>query len=71
MKKNVRTEDITLVTMNVWFGLDGRGLVKFGEYESGKIRAARFQNKTRCQILISDYLSLEFHKPRFDTIFVT
>ncbi len=46
MKKNVPTEDITLVTMNVWFGLDGRGLVKFGEYEPGKIRSARFQNLT-------------------------
>ena len=46
MKKNVRTEDITLVNMNVWFGLDCRGIVKFGEYEPGNVRAARFQNLT-------------------------
>jgi len=46
LKKNVRTEDITLVNMNVWFGLDCRGIVKFGEYEPSKIRAARFQDLT-------------------------
>jgi endonuclease/exonuclease/phosphatase family metal-dependent hydrolase len=47
MESNIRTEDITLVNMNVWFGLDCRGIFKFGEYEPGKIRAARFQNLTQ------------------------
>jgi len=33
--------------MNVWFGLDCRGIVKFGKYEPDNIRAARFQNLTK------------------------
>ena len=32
--------------MNVWFGLDCRGILKFGEYETGQTRAARFHNLT-------------------------
>jgi len=46
MKIKDRTEEITLINMNVWFGLDCRGIVKFGEYETGQKRAARFQNLT-------------------------
>lgn len=47
MNRQIGTQDITLVNMNVWFGLDCRGIVKFGEYEPGDIRSARFQNLTR------------------------
>ncbi len=42
MKKGICTEPITLVNMNVWFGLDARGYIKFGEYESSARRRARF-----------------------------
>ena len=42
MKKGIPTEYITLVNMNVWFGMDARGYVKFGEYESSARRRARF-----------------------------
>lgn len=47
MKKIAHPQVITLVNMNVWFGLDCRGIVKFGEYESGQTRAARFTNLTK------------------------
>ena len=40
------TKDITLANMNVWFGLDCRGIIKFGEYESSRIRTARFNQLT-------------------------
>jgi endonuclease/exonuclease/phosphatase family metal-dependent hydrolase len=46
MDRKTCTQDITLVNMNVWFGLDCRGVLKFGEYESGGMKAARFQNLT-------------------------
>ncbi|CAB1056262.1 hypothetical protein D1BOALGB6SA_998 [Olavius sp. associated proteobacterium Delta 1] len=46
MNSQICNKDITLANMNVWFGLDCRGIVKFGEYESSKIRAARFKNLT-------------------------
>lgn len=36
------TEGIRLVDMNVWFGLDGRGIIKIGAYETRRQRAARF-----------------------------
>jgi hypothetical protein len=35
MIKDIGTDDITLVNMNVWFGLEARGYVTFGEHESG------------------------------------
>ena len=46
MKNKIATKDITLANMNVWFGLDCRGIIKFGEYETDRIRAARFNNLT-------------------------
>ena len=46
MDRKTCTQDITLVNMNVWFGLDCRGILKFGEYQPGNIKAARFQNLT-------------------------
>jgi len=42
MKKGICTEPITLVNMNVWFGLDAHGYVTFGEHESRAGRRARF-----------------------------
>lgn len=32
--------------MNVWFGLDFHGIIKFGEYETNRTRVARFHNLT-------------------------
>ena len=46
MNRKTCTQDITLVNMNVWFGLDCRGILKFGEYQPGNIKADRFQNLT-------------------------
>jgi len=42
MKKNIPTEPINLVNMNVWFGMDARGYLRFGECESRARRRARF-----------------------------
>ena len=42
MIKDIGTDDITLVNMNVWFGLDARGYIRFGEYESRARRRVRF-----------------------------
>jgi endonuclease/exonuclease/phosphatase family metal-dependent hydrolase len=36
-------DDVTLVNMNVWFGLEARGFVTFGEYESGAKKKDRFK----------------------------
>jgi endonuclease/exonuclease/phosphatase family metal-dependent hydrolase len=42
MEKIVRKHTVTLADMNVWFGIDACGRVKFGEYESGARRRSRF-----------------------------
>ena len=42
MEKDLLSQTITLVNMNAWFGMDARGYVKFGEYESKARRRARF-----------------------------
>jgi len=44
MKDNTTDECITIVNLNAWFGLDCRGIFKFGEYESDRIRNARLEN---------------------------
>ena len=46
VKDKPDTKNITLACMNVWFGLDCRGILKFGEYETGQTRSARFHNLT-------------------------
>lgn len=43
MKKGLPRKHVTLVNMNVWFGMDARGYMKFGEFESGARRRARFK----------------------------
>jgi endonuclease/exonuclease/phosphatase family metal-dependent hydrolase len=43
MKKESRTREIILVNMNVWFGMDARGYLRFGELESDAKRKARFK----------------------------
>ncbi len=35
-------QELTLVTINVWSGLDYRGVVRMGEYESRPVRLARY-----------------------------
>ena len=42
MEKVIRKQPVTLVDMNVWFGMDARGYLKFGDYESGARRLSRF-----------------------------
>ena len=37
----VLPETLKIVTYNTWYGLDGHGLLKMGEYEDAKIRAKR------------------------------
>ena len=44
MKDNTTDECITIVNLNAWFGSDCRGIFKFGEYESDRIRNARLEN---------------------------
>ena len=43
MKKSIGTPTISLVNLNVWFGMDAHGRVKFGEYESKARRQSRFR----------------------------
>jgi len=43
MIKDRGTEDVTLVNMNVWFGLEARGYLTFGEHESSAKKKARFK----------------------------
>ena len=45
MKKGIHTEYITLVNMNAWFGMDARGYLRFGEFESRVRRRARRNKK--------------------------
>ena len=42
MDKVIRKQPVTLVDMNVWFGMDARGYLKFGDYESSARRLSRF-----------------------------
>jgi len=42
MKNGIPRKHVTLVNMNVWFGMDARGYMKFGEFESRARRRARF-----------------------------
>jgi endonuclease/exonuclease/phosphatase family metal-dependent hydrolase len=42
MENVIRKQTVTLADMNVWFGMDARGRLKFGEYESGARRKSRF-----------------------------
>ena len=42
MDNNAGKQTITLVNINVWFGMDARGWVRFGEYESSARRRSRF-----------------------------
>ena len=53
MNKNVDKQNITLANINVWFGMDARGRVKFGEYESSAVRRSRFN------ILVADLKNLQ------------
>ncbi|MBA7598012.1 hypothetical protein ES703_05021 [subsurface metagenome] len=36
-------QELTFVTINVWSGLDYKGIVKMGEYESRQVRRARYR----------------------------
>ncbi|UCH63977.1 MAG: endonuclease/exonuclease/phosphatase family protein [Fidelibacterota bacterium] len=36
-------QELTFVTINVWSGLDYKGIVRMGEYESRQVRQARYQ----------------------------
>ncbi len=38
-----RSGELRIVTYNVWYGLDGHGLLKMGEYESGETREKRLK----------------------------
>ena len=42
MKKGIPRKQVTLVSMNVWLGMDARGYLRFGEFESSARRQARF-----------------------------
>jgi endonuclease/exonuclease/phosphatase family metal-dependent hydrolase len=42
MKKANGKQTVTLTDMNVWFGMDAHGHVRFGEYESSARRRSRF-----------------------------
>jgi hypothetical protein len=44
IKNKIGTKYIKLANMNVWFGLDCHGIIKFGEYETNRTRVARFHN---------------------------
>ena len=43
MDKTVGKQTITLANINVWFGMDARGRLKFGEHESSAVRRSRFK----------------------------
>jgi endonuclease/exonuclease/phosphatase family metal-dependent hydrolase len=43
MIKNIRFQPVKLVTINVWFGMDGRGIYKIGDYENQARKDARFR----------------------------
>ena len=36
-------DEIVIVNYNVWSGIDGKGLIKMGEFESAKGRSARYK----------------------------
>lgn len=42
MAKKMLPNPINLVTINVWFGMDGRGVYKIGDYENQARKNARF-----------------------------
>ncbi len=42
MKDNNHLEPVKFVTINVWFGMDGRGVYKIGDYENQARKKARF-----------------------------
>jgi endonuclease/exonuclease/phosphatase family metal-dependent hydrolase len=43
MTNNMHTDPITFVTINVWFGMDGRGIFKIGDYENRSRKTSRFE----------------------------
>ena len=40
---SLSAQELTFVTINVWSGLDYKGIVKMGEYESRPVRRARYR----------------------------
>ncbi len=40
---SLSAQELTFVTINVWSGLDYKGIVKMGEYESRQVRQARYR----------------------------
>lgn len=46
-------QELTFVTINVWSGLDYKGIVKMGEYESRPVRQARYR------LLVEELQALE------------
>jgi len=45
MVPSVSAEELKVVTLNIWSGLDYEGVWKFGEYESDDIREARYEKQ--------------------------
>ena len=43
MGKHIGNQTVTLADINVWFGMDARGWVRFGEYESSARRRSRYK----------------------------
>ena len=45
MVPSVSAEELKVVTLNIWSGLDYEGVWKFGEYESDDVREARYEKQ--------------------------
>ena len=46
MQTNLKADSVRIVNINVWFGLEPRGIFKFKEYEKSEKRRLRFQHLT-------------------------
>ena len=65
MQTNRKTDSVRIVNVNVWFGLETRGIFKFAEYEKPARRRLRFQylaaHFDREEARRNDFIFLSYH----------